>query len=291
MINDYPLVSIGIPFFNAGEYLNFAIQSILNQTYQNWELILIDDGSKDNSLEIANYYCVKDKRIRLISDGENKKLPYRLNQLIIESRGEFIARMDADDIMHPDRLFIQHKFLNENSNFNLVSSGLISIDSKNQIKGFRSVEELFYDFKKTKASYPVVHPSVMARKSWYLRNKYSTDYPRAEDFDLWTRAISNNDFEMAVMPELLLYYREEGNLSVDKIVNSYKDIINIYSKNSLGSSLNREVIKLKLKIRIIIFLDSVGLLQKVANYRNKKFNDIELQIYTSTLAQILNQKF
>ena len=111
MFNEYPLISIGIPFYNAEKYLKFAIQSVIAQSYQNWELILVDDGSSDNSLEIAQDFALKDARIRVICDGKNRKLPYRLNQLILESKGDFIARMDADDIMHPDRLLIQLTYL------------------------------------------------------------------------------------------------------------------------------------------------------------------------------------
>ena len=173
MFNEYPLISIGIPFYNAEKYLKFAIQSVITQSYQNWELILVDDGSSDNSLEVAQEFALKDARIRVICDGRNKKLPYRLNQLVVESKGEFIARMDADDVMHPERLEKQLAFLENNKNFDLVSSGLISINNFNQVKGYRCVSELYSDFNVPKLSYPIVHPSVMARKSWYLRNQYS----------------------------------------------------------------------------------------------------------------------
>ena len=108
------MISIGIPFYNAEEYLSYAILSVLIQSYREWELILIDDGSSDNSLAIANMYAEKDSRIRVISDRTNKKLPYRLNQLIEESTGNFISRMDADDIMHPERLEKQLRFLETN---------------------------------------------------------------------------------------------------------------------------------------------------------------------------------
>ena len=80
------MISIGIPFYNAERYLSYAILSVLSQSYKEWELILTDDGSSDNSLGIANMYAEKDSRIRVVSDGMNKKLPYRLSQLIEESK-------------------------------------------------------------------------------------------------------------------------------------------------------------------------------------------------------------
>src|SRR5699024_7083751 len=98
------MITIGIPFFTDESYLDMAIRSIINQTYQDWVLLLVDDGSSDGSLGIAKKYEEKDSRISVISDGENKKLPYRLNQIAQLTKTPYLARMDADDIMHPERI-------------------------------------------------------------------------------------------------------------------------------------------------------------------------------------------
>lgn len=281
-------ISIGIPIYNAEDYLADTIKSVLAQSYPYWELILIDDGSTDNSFKIAQEFSYKDERIRLIYDGENKKLPYRLNQLIKESKGSFIARMDADDVMHPQRLEKQLSFLEENRNYDLVSSGLISIDSQNKVKGFRCVNQLYDDFSSPSLGYPIVHPSVMARKSWYERNLYSLEYPRAEDFELWTRAIIKKDFNMAVLPDLLLYYREGGNLSIVKIINSYNDTKKIYSKYHSKNILDKEILKLNLKILAAKIFYYTGNLQKLANRRNKKFDHVDLENYQKLLNQVVS---
>lgn len=281
-------ISVGIPFYNAENFLSDTITSIISQTYKNWELILVDDGSSDSSLKIANYYAQKNSRIRVISDGKNKKLPIRLNQLISESKGDYIARMDADDIMHPQRLEKQIDFLQKNQQYDLVSSGLISINNQNEVKGFRCVSQLYDEFSKPSLNYPVVHPSVMARKSWYLRNQYSERYPRAEDFELWTRSIINNDFRMAVLPDLLLYYREEGNLSIVKIINSYNDTKKIYSKYHSKNALDKEILKLNLKILAAKIFYYTGNLQKLANRRNKKFDHVDLENYQKLLNQVVS---
>lgn len=280
------MISIGIPFYNAQQYLGYAIGSVLSQTYENWELILVNDGSTDNSLNIANMYAEKDSRIRVISDGRNKKLPYRLNQLIEESTGDFIARMDADDIMHPERLEKQLEFLEENERYDLVSTGLISIDNYNRIQGYRKVDHLYDGFSILKTSYAVVHPSVMARRSWFERNKYSEEYPRAEDFELWTRTINNKDFKMAVLPDLLLYYREEGNLSVDKILNTYSDVFKIYSSYHPYGKFNLNAIKKNLKMLVVKGLYYSGNLQKLASRRNSSFSDAESIIHQDILDKI-----
>lgn len=283
-------VSVGIPIYNASLYLDDAIKSIMAQTYKKWELILINDGSLDSSLDIAKYYESLDSRIRVISDGENKKLPFRLNQLVYESKGEYIARMDADDVMHPQRLEKQLSFLEENRNYDLVSSGLISIDNQNEVKGFRCVNQLYDDFSSPSLGYPIVHPSVMARKSWYERNLYSLEYPRAEDFELWTRAIIKKDFNMAVLPDLLLYYREEGNLSLDKLINSYRDTLKIYSQSHSKNNLDIEILRLNFKILVSKVFYYTGNLQKLARRRNEKFNNIDLDYYQQILNQVVTKK-
>ena len=104
-------VTVGIPFYNAGKDFHTAIASVLNQTHQNIELILVNDGSTDESLSIAQSFS--DKRITIIDDKLNKGLPARLNQIIDLAQGEYIARMDADDVISADRISKQVKRLEE----------------------------------------------------------------------------------------------------------------------------------------------------------------------------------
>ena len=274
-------ISIGIPIYNAEAYLEDAIKSILAQTYELWELILIDDGSTDGSLAIARRFEKMDNRIKVISDGKNKKLPTRLNQLIDESQYDYIARMDADDLIHPDRLAIQMTFLEHNIECDLVSTGVVSIDNHNKVYGCRHVAGIYTEFEEIAAAYPIVHASVLAKKSWYERNRYDENYPRSEDYDLWCRAIANRDLKLAVLPDLLYYYREEGNLSLAKIIRSYKDSFKTYSEytgsNTLGS------LKLTAKIAAVRLLDSMGLLQRIANKRNKLMISNELKKYHQSI--------
>ena len=281
------LVSIGIPFYNAEKYLAFAIQSVITQSYENWELILVDDGSSDNSLKIAQEFAHRDVRIRVICDGENKKLPYRLNQLIKESKGEFIARMDADDLMHPDRLKKEISFLLENPNYDLVSGGIVSIDNSNNVIGIRAVDKLITINKDSK-NYPIAHPTVMARKNWYLRNLYSLDYPRAEDYELWCRTSSADDLKIAILPNILLFYREFGNIDPNKLINSYNDGYKIRKKYYLNNGIDN-FLKIKLKCLIVKLLSKFGLEQNLAKKRNRNFSSIsEKQDYQSVVNSIIN---
>lgn len=281
------LVSIGIPFYNAEKYLKFAIQSVIAQSYKNWELILIDDGSSDSSLKIAQEFAQRDGRIRVIYDGQNKKLPSRLNQLIQESKGDFIARMDADDIMYPDRLKIELSFLIEHQHYDLVSGGIVSIDHKNNVIGMRAVNKLI-TINKDSGSYPIVHPTVMARKDWYLRNLYSLDYPRAEDYELWCRTSSVDDLRIAILPNILLFYREFGNIDPDKLINSYNDGYKIRQVFGINAGL-RNFLKVKSKCLIVKLLSMFGLEQNLAKKRNRSFSSIsEKQDYQSIVNNIVN---
>lgn len=271
-------ISIGIPFFNAEDYLADSIKSVIGQSFQDWELILVNDGSTDRSLEIANNFANSDKRIRVISDGLNRKLPYRLNQIIHESKYEYIARMDADDLIHPDRLKIQLDFFEKNKEFDLVSTGMVSINDKNQIRGIRCVNDIYTDFSQVKRHYPIVHASILARKSWYLRNNYDIELPRSEDFELWCRCISNNDLKLAVLPDVLYYYREEGLVTAEKLKRSYLDGLNVYKRYCKEPEL-KIIFSSKLKLFIVDLLDKLGLLQNIIKIRNRKPVDLGLIQY------------
>lgn len=262
-------ISIGISVYNAEKYLAIAINSVISQSFTDWELILVNDGSTDGSLEIAKHFEKIDKRIRVISDGLNKKLPYRLNQIIDESNCDYIARMDADDIMHPDRLKTQFEFLEKNPEFDLVSTGLVSINNNNIVYGYRNVNSIYTGFNEIKRSYPIIHASILAKTSWYKRNKYNTSYSRSQDYELWCRAISKKDLKLAVLPDLLYYYREEGNLFTDKIIKAYSGGFKIYSKYTSRIEFI-EYLKMLFKCSAIIILDKFNMLQRVASNRNNK---------------------
>lgn len=271
-------ISIGIPFYNAENYFSYAIESVIKQSFKDWELILVNDGSTDGSLKIAEDFALRDNRIRVISDGLNRKLPYRLNQIIDESKYEYIARMDADDLIHPDRLKIQLDFLEKNKKFDLVSTGVISINDKNQVKGIRRVNEIYTDFSEVKRHYPIVHASILARKEWYLRNKYNQDLPRTEDFELWCRCISNKDLNLAVLPKALYYYREEGLVTAEKLKRSYIDGLNVYKKYCMKPKI-KVILFSKLRIFIVDLFNNFGLLQYLITIRNRKSVDSNLIAY------------
>lgn len=275
-----PFITIGIPFYNADKFLDASIKSVLAQTYQNWELILINDGSSDSSVEIAKKYISMDSRIRLIDDGLNKKLPSRLNQIIVEAKYDFIARMDADDLIAIDRLEKQINFLLENPTYDLVTTGIYSIDEKNHITGKRILKN--YQMSPTEminGATNLIHASLLAKKSWCIRNKYREDNLLAEDFELWLSANIKNDLNYYVIEEPLYFYREGENVTKSKILRAYKsqtDVIEKYANNIISKRKKSHIyINFWLKKHIVILLSAISFLWILEIKRVKSVSDKE----------------
>ncbi len=213
MIERHPQISVILPVYNAETTLFFSIGSIINQTFSDFELIVLDDGSVDRSLEIARDF--NDRRIKIYTDGVNKGLTYRLNQGVALSRGSYIARMDSDDISFPERLEKQLEFLKSNPSVDLVSSMVITFD-----KGYQLGKTLRYEqFHEGIISKPwdcilMPHPSWMGKTSWFKANEYKIpEVLRAEDQELLMRASYSSTFYS--IPEILLAYRQ-SNISMKK---------------------------------------------------------------------------
>lgn len=225
-----PLVTVGIPFYNSEKYLSDAIKSTLNQTYTNLEIILIDDGSTDSSLKIAQEFKKNNKRITVISDGENVGLPKRLNQLSKLAKGKYYARMDADDIMFSNRIKVQVKYLLNNPEVDLLGTGLIAIDNNNDIIGLRKGGTFSQITLKTalKGSW-TAHPSITGKAEWFKNNNYDETLRRSQDFELWIRTVEKSNF--VGIKEPLLFYREASTSSIKKYMQSTKYSIKTFWKN------------------------------------------------------------
>ncbi len=214
-------VTIGLPFFNAEHGLADAIRSVFAQTHTDWELILVNDGSTDHSLEIAQ--SVKDERVRVISDGFNTRLAARLNQIADLAQSDIIARMDADDLMSPERIERQLAILSSEKDIQLVSTGLVSIDENDTPVGIRSHfdDTALREHLLKKKGAGIVHASVMGRREWFLLNRYDPSVPIAQDYDLWLRASIESEIPIRVLREPLYYVRELGSVTASKMFRAY----------------------------------------------------------------------
>ena len=260
------MISIGIPFYNAEAYLEDAIKSVLAQTFQEWELILVDDGSSDGSLNIAKKYEQLDSRVRVISDGLNKKLPTRLNEIIKEAKFDFIARMDADDLMDVERLEKQYAFLSANPEYDLVTTGMYSIDQSNEVLGKRLPENRIMQANEILGGLTnLLHASMLAKKQWCLRNPYREDNALAEDYELWLSAAIKNDLKYNVLQEPLYYYREVENVKKEKMIKGYNTQIEVINRYYAG------VISNNLKNKIVFKFELKKIIVKIFNFFNLMF--------------------
>lgn len=205
MNNKRPLLTIVIPVYNGGEDLKLAFQSILKQSFKDWELLLIDDGSTDNAIHYLGE--IIDTRVRIIRDGENKGLAKRLNEAVELAQGIYFARMDQDDISHPDRFQEQIKFISKANNIDLVGSSCVTIDEDNKLTGSLPYaiehEEIC---KNPWQGFYLPHPTWLAKLEWFKENPYKIPGPYCcEDQELLLRTHINSKFH--TLPQKLLAYR------------------------------------------------------------------------------------
>lgn len=199
--------------YNGERFLQEAIESCLVQTHINLELIIIDDGSTDSSLDIIN--SIEDNRIVLLINESNKGQSYSRNRGIKESSGQYIAIMDADDVADPNRLEEQAKFLAHNKNISIVGSHVNVINEKGDFQRIRKFptnnDEIKVDLI---FNCPLVHSAVMWRKSDFENHElqYSEDFTCAQDMELWSRAMFFLNF--ANIPKPLIYSRFRNSNSV-----------------------------------------------------------------------------
>jgi glycosyltransferase involved in cell wall biosynthesis len=210
------VVSIGMPVYNCEKTLAIAIRSILNQTFQNWELLIIDDGSTDRTIKVARSFT--DARVTVLSDGEHQGLVARLNQAIERSRGKYFARMDGDDVAFPSRLRRQVEFLMENTTVDLVGCGVLVFGDDGRVLGSRRVVVNHADIcRRPWAGFHLPHPTWMGRMEWFRSLRYDAKAIRAEDQELLLRSYSRSCF--SCLPEIHQGYRE-GQLVLRKILRS-----------------------------------------------------------------------
>ena len=234
-MSERPIVTVLMPVYNGQKYIREAIDSILTQTFSNFELLIINDGSTDDSCQIIQSYT--DPRIRLVQNETNLKLIETLNKGIKLSRGQYIARMDCDDKSMSERLAKQIAFMETHLDVGILGTGFCIIDSKG--KPSRKVvfplehhslcwDLCFYS--------PICHPSILIRKNVLLQvGGYDPEKLHVEDYDLWYRLSKKT--KLANLPDILLYLR--------------KHELNISSKNFLLHTENSKKINQRIISEIL----------------------------------------
>ncbi|MDR2963050.1 MAG: glycosyltransferase [Bacteroidales bacterium] len=205
-----PLISVIMPCYNAEQFLREAVESILNQTYTNFELLAINDGSADNTLQILKEYAAADSRVIVIDNKENLKLIRTLNKGIELAQGEYIARMDADDISLPHRFEIELHYLLQNPNVDIVSCGFEYMSEEGAlIEKHTNINcstkgSLFASFFYT----PICHPALLGKTSVFKNNSFSSEKiaVHTEDSELWGRLLLQS-YQINTIDTILYRFR------------------------------------------------------------------------------------
>lgn len=202
-----PKISVLMAAYNTERYIGAAIESILKQTMKDFEFLIIDDKSTDRTAKIIARYAKKDRRIHFVQNKENFGLTKNLNILLEKARGEYIARMDADDVAMPTRFARQVAFLKKHKDISLVGTWAEVIDKNDRVIGKLEYVTAHKDIQRNMTERSqIIHPSVMFRKSIVKKiGVYDEKFRSAQDYEYFARVMSQ--FTVANMPEKLMRYR------------------------------------------------------------------------------------
>lgn len=219
---NFPLISVLLPVRNGAETLRIALYSLICQRFSNFEVLVLDDGSSDASVDIAK--SIGDARIRVVSNGINAGLTARLNEGIDLARGQYIARMDADDVSFPDRLQLQYDYLSIHPEVDLLGTRAVVFRSISDIVGllpYRATHEEICAVPWRGLSLP--HPSWMGKASWFRKHRYRVpEVLRAEDQELLLRAAPVSRY--ACIDHVLLGYRQ-GIFPLQKVLLARRQLL------------------------------------------------------------------
>jgi len=208
-----PSLSIGLPVYNAAPYLTHCLQSIFAQTWTDWELIVVDDGSNDASVSILQ--TIVDPRVRIFSHGQRRGLAACLNKITAEAHGKYVARMDADDLMHPERLERQLLFLDRHPEMDGLGCGLAILERNLHPVGCRLLPPRHEAIcSRPLRGFQIAHATYLGRTAWFRNNPYNESNRGCEDWELWASTFRRSQF--ANLNEPLYFYRELDSFSLSK---------------------------------------------------------------------------
>ncbi|MCK5218360.1 glycosyltransferase [bacterium] len=226
-----PKVSVVLPVYNAELYLKDSITSILNQTFRDFELLLIDDASQDGSFQIMEYFAKQDSRIVLVKNDTNLGLTQTLNKMIKMAKAKYIARMDNDDISLPDRLEKQYTFMEEHPEVGVSGGTMEIIDAHGKALGKREYWESDENIRKNIFKYsPFSHPLIIMRKT--VLNKaglYDKVFCPSDDYEIYFRIGMYS--QLRNIPDVLLKYRiSQTSITADMFKQMFAQTLKVRKK-------------------------------------------------------------
>ena len=226
-----PKISAIMSVYNGEEYLDAAIESVIKQTFTDWELIIINDCSTDATADILAKFAMQDKRIRVYTNEVNLRLPKSLNKAISYAEGKYIARMDADDICLPTRFEKQYAFMEKNGDVALSScrfmtlkkEGIASGGCGGRIDNEALCARLLF-------TNPILHPGIIAKAEIMKELKYDETLTCTEDLELWTR-FAMRGYKIEILPEYLMLYRiHDKQITATTIARQHDEVLRIQRK-------------------------------------------------------------
>lgn len=279
------VVTIGLPVYNAAASVLETVRSVFAQTYPRWRLLIVDDASTDGTADLLER--IEDERVTVIRDTENRGLAYRLNQIAESAETPFLARLDADDVNHPQRLEIQTAYLAAHPQTDFVVADGISIDATSRPCGYRTSianATLAQHFKFG----PYIHSVITGRTEWFREHPYDEELKRAEDQDLWLRTLGDRTSVVQSIP--LLYVREAGYVSAEKYARSIdttKQVIRRHAPGRLSAlQKQRQLVTAELKKRIYSAAVRAGQGDRILALRTRQLSDADTRYHYEVLAQI-----
>ena len=261
-------VCVVIPFFNARDTLRHAVISVLNQTYSMWQLILLDDGSVDDSVETIGD-LVDNDRVVLVSDNTNRGLVRRLNQMVELTDAPYIARMDADDLMHPDRLRLQMEAFSDDPQLDIVSTGMAIMTTDYRVVGVRCVDgqPKLSDYMKYGG---LVHASCIFRREFLEKHKYDSGFFRAEDRGLFLEGLPEGNYYCVTEP--LYFCAEYNRFNKKRYLDSYQSERKVILKHGprlLGwPATVAYLLRSTMKIPAVHIMDALGVAKRITRRKS-----------------------
>lgn len=292
---DKELISIILPVYNREKFIAESIQSILYQTYQNFELIIVDDASTDDTVSIINKF--EDSRIKFFQLKQNKGVSHALNLGFENAKGEYLARQDSDDVSIKDRFEIQTNFLNYNSEIDICGSGMKTLKKIKKFKYPRLHNDIITSLL---IENPLASPTIIFRKKVHKKVKFDESLRFGEDYDFWSKALFL--FKAHNLPDALVYYRfHQNQLSLRNKPKQIKDDLklqlklfqklgydqNFYKDGLIVKFLDRKFLNYEEFIRIYKWLN----LLKKRNYKIEVFSQKEFLNKLNHFYEQLNQIF
>ena len=259
------------------------MRSIFAQSEQHWELIVVCDGAPD--ILVTRLLQITDKRVKVIVHHENRGLPFRLNEIANTAEAEYLARMDSDDVMHPERLATQLAYLESHPTVDVLGSASFLMTETNVLSGRYREPALPNRSAGYLQSGVFSHPTVIFKTAWAVSNPYESSWVRTEDKELWLRTSSHSTFEKIAAP--LLYCRVPLDLSVPKQALTAKwdrRLIRRFGPpNSSRIHVATLIAKSHLKQRLFQFACVIGLSRRVHSRKASPLDNVSQRIAEADL--------